>query len=103
MKLSDCLHNTIIRIGDTTYRVYRLEILHEQILGTMTRFARIHPCAKMNPSSKQPSDHWWDDHNAKWQIRNWSDEIDEVVDDSLTFVAGEVFDTRIKRETVPAI
>jgi hypothetical protein len=94
MKLSDFKHGTIVRIDGTTNRLYRLEILQGGILGTMTRFPRLQPCAKRNPSTKLPDDHWWDDHNAKFVIRNWSDEC-ELVDDTKTAVAGEVLDTRL--------
>lgn len=88
MKLSDFRHGTIIRIGQTNYRLYRQEQFPNGLLGTMSRFARIQPC------DLRGDGHWWDDHNAKWETRNWSDEC-ELVDDSYTAVAGEIFDTRL--------
>ncbi len=84
--LSDCLHGSIVRIGQHTYRVYRLEELRDGILGTMTRFARIQPCLIRGK-------HWWDDHNQKFEIRNWSDRC-FMIDDTRTAVAGEKYDTR---------
>ncbi len=87
MRLSDFKHGTIVRIGSATYRLYRLEEFAGGMLGTMKRFARIQPCVVRNGV-------WWDDHHAKFEIRNWSDEC-ELVDDTHTAVAGEVFDTRL--------
>lgn len=81
MKLSDFRHGTIVKIGETTYRLYRLEVFADQTLGTMKRFARLQPCG-LRPTG------WWDDHNKPSQIRNWSDEC-ELVDDQYTAVAGE--------------
>lgn len=81
MKLSDCKHGSIVKVGDSTYRLYRLEELAGGLLGTMKRFARLHPCFN-RPSG------WWDDHNQKFLIRNWSDPC-ELIDDSNTAVAGQ--------------
>lgn len=81
MKLSDCKHGSIVKIGKTNYRVYRLEEFHDGTLGTMKPFARIQKCEKRKTG-------WWDDHNVKFEIRNWQDEC-ELVDDSNTAVAGE--------------
>jgi hypothetical protein len=94
MKLSDFNHGTIVRIGKNTYRLYRLEVFHNGVLGTMKSFARLQPCVKRG-------EHWWDDQNSKFEIHNWSDEC-ELVDDSNVGVAGEKWDTRLKgvRDTI---
>lgn len=86
MKLSDFKHGTIVKIGQNTYRLYRLEECSSGILGTMTRFASLQPCFLKDG-------HWWDDWNSKRETRDWSDAC-EFVDDQHTAVAGEVFDTR---------
>lgn len=87
MKLRDCLHGSIVKIGQITYRLYRLEVFAGGILGTMKRFASLQPCALRDG-------HWWDDYHATHEIRNWSDDC-ELIDDSHTAVAGEVLDTRL--------
>ncbi len=89
MKLSDCEHGSIVKVGSHIYRLYRLASFR-QMLGAMMRFARLQPCAKVNPSTKKESEYWWDDHNEKSQLHDWSDEC-ELVDDSNTAVAGEVW------------
>ena len=80
-RLDDCKHGEIVQIGLTTYRLYRLEVFADGILGTMTRFARLQPCNKRESG-------WWDDHNQKSLYRNWSDPC-ELVDDANTAVAGQ--------------
>lgn len=86
MFLRDALHGTIVRRGTQTYRVYRLEQFAGGLLGTMKPFASLQPC-------ELRADGWWDIHTKPREIRNWSDPC-ELVDDSHTAVAGDVYDTR---------
>jgi hypothetical protein len=86
MKLSDCKHGSIVKVAGTTYRLYRLEELADQVLGTMKLFPRLQPVAQRKTG-------WWDSHEAYHKIGQWTDEC-ELVDDTCTATAGEVFDTR---------
>lgn len=88
MKLKDCLHGSIVQVNGSTYRLYRLEELgSDRVLGTMKQFPRLQPVSKRDTV-------WWDIHDAsRSRTMQWSDEC-ELVDDTCTAVAGEVFDTR---------
>lgn len=88
MKLSDFKHGTIVKIGSTNYRLYRLEQFAGGLLGTMTRFPRLQECEKRG-------DHWWDIHTKTPNYSCHWNQPCELVDDSNTAVAGEVFDTRV--------
>jgi hypothetical protein len=82
MKLSDCSHGSIVKIQNTTYRVYRLEEFPCGTLGKTKAFARLQPCAKVNPSTGLPSEHWWDNHHAQFTLHNW-DETCKFLDTSV--------------------
>jgi hypothetical protein len=83
MKLGDCRHGSIVRIGTVTYRLYRLEEFHDGLLGTMKMFARLQPCTLQASG-------WWDNYNVRSVIRGWSEPC-ELVDDSDTAIAGDYF------------
>lgn len=81
MKLMDCKHGSIVKIGNVLYRLYRLEQFADGFLGTMKRFPRLHPCEKRSTG-------WWDLHNKNFQLMKWSDEC-ELIDDSNTAESGQ--------------
>ena len=82
MKLSNYSHGSIVRIGNQTFRLYRLEEFSNGLLGTMKRFPRLQPCFYREKFG------WVDDHKAQWHLGNWNDEC-ELVDNSHTAIAGE--------------
>jgi hypothetical protein len=87
MKLSDCKHGSIVKVNGSTYRLYRLEELgSDRVLGTMKQFPRLQQVSKRESG-------WWESHEAYHKMGQWTDEC-ELVDDTCTAVAGEVFDTR---------
>ena len=79
--LNDCKHGSIVKVGSVTYRLYRLEVFNDGTLGTMKNFARLHPCNKRDSG-------WWEDHNQKSLIRDWSADC-ELIDDTNTATAGQ--------------
>jgi len=94
MTLNDCKHGTIVKIGPTTYRVYRLEQFDNGVLGTMRNFAGVQKCKQREDGS------WWDVHTVPRKYQHWHTSC-ELVDDSNTAVAGDVWDTRTGKRAVP--
>lgn len=67
MKLSDCKHGSIVKIGNNTYRLYKSEI------------AKVKLCEKR--------DSLWDDARSLFEIKLWNDTC-ELVDDNAA-VSGD--------------
>lgn len=81
MKLSDCKHGSIVKVGSHEYRLYRLEQFADGTLGTMRRYARLQPVIRKETG-------FWDDHKYSSWYKDWEAEC-ELVDDTDTAAAGE--------------